>query len=68
MPEQAKITEMQKSPQARTSDIAPFKSMLAQHDLKLERQNTATLQINMGFLCNQTCRHCHLNAGPGRTE
>jgi radical SAM/Cys-rich protein len=68
MPEQAKITEMQKSPQARTSDIAPFKSMLAQHDLKLVRQNTATLQINMGFLCNQTCRHCHLNAGPGRTE
>jgi radical SAM/Cys-rich protein len=26
------------------------------------------LQINLGFLCNQTCRHCHLNAGPGRKE
>jgi radical SAM/Cys-rich protein len=24
--------------------------------------------VNVGLLCNQTCRHCHLDAGPGRTE
>jgi hypothetical protein len=48
--------------------IMPFKSILAQHDLKLVRRATATLQINLGFLYNQTCRHCHLNAGPGRTK
>ncbi len=27
-----------------------------------------TLQINVGKLCNQTCRHCHVDAGPTRTE
>ncbi|NIP87714.1 MAG: radical SAM protein, partial [Gammaproteobacteria bacterium] len=25
-------------------------------------------QINVGKLCNQTCRHCHVDAGPDRTE
>jgi len=46
----------------------PFKSMLAQHHLELVRKPAQTLQINLGFLCNQTCQHCHLNAGPGRKE
>ncbi len=27
-----------------------------------------TLQVNLGKLCNQTCRHCHVDAGPSRTE
>ncbi len=27
-----------------------------------------TLQINVGKFCNQTCRHCHVDAGPTRTE
>jgi radical SAM/Cys-rich protein len=27
-----------------------------------------TLQINVGKLCNQTCRHCHVDAGPDRRE
>jgi radical SAM/Cys-rich protein len=27
-----------------------------------------TLQVNVGKLCNQTCRHCHVDAGPARTE
>ncbi|MCK5192640.1 MAG: arsenosugar biosynthesis radical SAM protein ArsS [Desulfobulbaceae bacterium] len=48
--------------------IAPFSSTLSHHDLKLNRQKTHTLQVNVGFLCNQTCRHCHLNAGPNRME
>ncbi len=26
------------------------------------------LQINFGKLCNQTCKHCHVEAGPSRTE
>ncbi len=49
-------------------NVTPFKAILAEHDLKLVRNHTHTLQINLGFLCNQVCRHCHLNAGPGRKE
>lgn len=45
-----------------------FKQTLAGHGLQLTRARTETLQVNMGLLCNQTCRHCHLNAGPDRKE
>jgi len=48
--------------------MAPFSLTLSRHDLKLDRDRTHTLQVNLGFLCNQTCRHCHLNAGPDRNE
>ncbi|MDY6791792.1 MAG: arsenosugar biosynthesis radical SAM protein ArsS [Thermodesulfobacteriota bacterium] len=41
---------------------------MSRHALKLERNQTTTLQVNLGFLCNQECRHCHLSAGPGRKE
>ena len=34
----------------------------------LRRDNINTLQINMGYKCNQACFHCHVNAGPNRTE
>ncbi len=46
----------------------PFSLTLTRHDLKLERKTTRTLQVNLGLLCNQTCRHCHLSAGPDRKE
>lgn len=46
----------------------PFSLTLAKHGLKLERAVTTTLQINVGLLCNQVCRHCHLEAGPNRAE
>ena len=49
-------------------NVVPFKATLTQHNLELVRGKTHTLQINMGFLCNQVCRHCHLDAGPGRKE
>lgn len=52
----------------KTSEIMPFKSMLTRHRLELVRRPANTLQINLGLLCNQTCQHCHLNAGPGRRE
>lgn len=32
------------------------------------RHQLTTLQINLGYRCNQTCVHCHVNAGPTRTE
>ena len=32
------------------------------------RGTLTTLQVNVGYRCNQSCVHCHVNAGPGRTE
>jgi len=49
-------------------DIDPFHLTLSKHGFELKREVATTLQINVGFLCNQACRHCHLNAGPGRNE
>jgi radical SAM/Cys-rich protein len=34
----------------------------------IARGSLATLQVNIGYRCNQTCLHCHVNAGPTRTE
>jgi radical SAM/Cys-rich protein len=34
----------------------------------LSRGGLATLQVNLGYRCNQSCVHCHVNAGPRRTE
>ncbi|MBI1194525.1 MAG: radical SAM/Cys-rich domain protein [Gammaproteobacteria bacterium] len=34
----------------------------------LARKRLDTLQINLGYLCNQSCLHCHVNAGPKRKE
>ena len=34
----------------------------------IKRGKTDTLQVNLGYLCNQRCLHCHVNAGPHRTE
>ena len=45
-----------------------FTLTLNKHGLKLERGETTTLQINVGLLCNQACKHCHLDAGPTRRE
>jgi radical SAM/Cys-rich protein len=52
----------------REGSIQPFRHTLSRQGLKLERGRTSTLQINVGLLCNQACRHCHLSAGPGRGE
>jgi radical SAM/Cys-rich protein len=34
----------------------------------LRRAALTTLQVNLGYKCNQACLHCHVNAGPTRTE
>ena len=34
----------------------------------LRRARLETLQVNLGYRCNQSCLHCHVNAGPQRTE
>ena len=45
-----------------------FSQTLTSHGLKLRRAKTDSLQVNVGRLCNLSCRHCHMEAGPGRTE
>jgi radical SAM/Cys-rich protein len=34
----------------------------------IRRRRATTLQVNLGYRCNQSCVHCHVNAGPTRTE
>ncbi len=34
----------------------------------IRRRAIESLQVNLGYTCNQTCVHCHVNAGPHRTE
>jgi radical SAM/Cys-rich protein len=34
----------------------------------IRRKRLETLQVNLGYKCNQSCVHCHVNAGPTRTE
>ena len=34
----------------------------------IKRDQLETLQVNLGYLCNQSCLHCHVNAGPKRKE
>src|SRR5438067_11029854 len=45
-----------------------FQKKLSEHGLSLQRAKLHTLQINVGRKCNQTCRHCHVDAAPWRTE
>jgi len=43
--------------------------LLKQSDFPaIRRKKLETLQVNLGYLCNQTCVHCHVNAGPTRKE
>lgn len=45
-----------------------FAQTLAGHSLPLRHTRTEILQVNVGKLCNLTCVHCHVNAGPKRKE
>ncbi len=43
--------------------------LLLQSDFPpISRAKLDTLQVNLGYLCNLSCLHCHVNAGPQRTE
>jgi radical SAM/Cys-rich protein len=44
-------------PLIRASDFPPIR-----------RRSVEVLQVNLGYKCNQACLHCHVNAGPDRTE
>jgi radical SAM/Cys-rich protein len=45
-----------------------FAARLHHEGVRLTRFSISTVQINVGKLCNQACLHCHVDAGPKRTE
>lgn len=45
-----------------------FAQKLSRHSISLRRARPEILQVNVGKLCNLTCVHCHVNAGPKRKE
>ena len=49
-------------------DSVSFSRTLTDHGLALRRAKTEILQLNVGRLCDLTCVHCHVNAGPRRKE
>jgi len=54
---------------ANTETCSPFETRLDQAGLHpLHATGITVFQINVGKLCNQTCRHCHVDAGPDRSE
>jgi radical SAM/Cys-rich protein len=56
-------------PTVEGADFPAFYKLLQDHDLfPLKPTGTTILQINVGKMCNQTCRHCHVDAGPDRKE
>src|SRR5690349_6964192 len=47
----------------------PFQQKLHENDLfPLKPKQLEIFQVNVGKMCNQACRHCHVDAGPDRTE
>jgi radical SAM/Cys-rich protein len=54
---------------AGASAAPDFTGVLRRHGIgRLRRAESRTLQVNVGKLCNQACHHCHVDAGPKRTE
>lgn len=51
-----------------TSHASTFAARLDAAGLRLNRKPCRTLQVNLGKRCNQACTHCHVEAGPLRTE
>ena len=50
-------------------DLPKFKDKIAETDqFPLRPNKLEILQINLGYMCNQVCEHCHVDAGPDRKE
>ena len=53
----------------KNGDLPTFKSQLVKrHLFPLKPSKLEILQINVGYMCNQVCAHCHVDAGPDRKE
>lgn len=51
-----------------STNMNRFEQRIRAEGLELRRAVVQTLQLNVGRRCNQACRHCHVDAGPWRTE
>jgi radical SAM/Cys-rich protein len=50
-------------------ELPKFNDKIAEtHQFPLKARALEILQINVGYMCNQVCEHCHVDAGPDRTE
>ena len=50
-------------------ELPTFRTKLAaQNQFPLRPKTLEILQINVGYMCNQVCGHCHVDAGPDRKE
>ena len=53
----------------KTGELPTFKTKLSETGIPPLTANTLEiLQINVGYMCNQVCEHCHVDAGPDRKE
>ncbi|WP_100610085.1 arsenosugar biosynthesis radical SAM (seleno)protein ArsS [Confluentibacter lentus] len=53
----------------KSGDLPTFKSKISEtNQFPLKAKKLEILQINVGYMCNQTCSHCHVDAGPDRKE
>ncbi len=55
-------------PELAVHSSVDFGERLATYGIELRAATVDTLQVNVGKLCNQACKHCHVDAGPARTE
>ncbi|MBA3441695.1 MAG: arsenosugar biosynthesis radical SAM protein ArsS, partial [Pyrinomonadaceae bacterium] len=63
------IVETRQTPSIPSAAWIGFDEKLVAHGLSLRAAATIeTLQVNVGKLCNQACKHCHVDASPTRTE
>ena len=52
-----------------SGDLPKFKDKIAENNqFPLKANTLEVLQINVGYMCNQVCSHCHVDAGPDRKE
>ena len=59
---------IQPGPNGQPRTDVDFDETLRAHGIELRAATVDTLQVNVGKLCNQACKHCHVDASPSRTE
>lgn len=53
----------------KSGDLPKFKDKIAEsNQFPIKANQLEILQINVGYMCNQVCSHCHVDAGPDRKE